>query len=365
MSTMAYQITSHTVVYNPYRGCDLCASLLRPQNWPGRRWRQKGDRAVSLVVQGRYMGRSDIALNAIVAVKFWACLKQSHKGRRRGRSLIGGSKEAWRRHTHRRGRRMDAHRLVIGRPIKNAYCCEHCVSIWATLLPSLYHHCASFGRPIASIERSLWRPLCLHSATTTTLEPPWQRFCLHSASSARPVVTLQQLWSFKEGTRIVLQQLHRNRTFWVWATTEHIVTIFLVAQRVAQMWQPCVKGALRNHLFRRRSKKTSKLRVTGPCAGHRLPINSPHKGPVMRKMIQCDDVIMDLDIGIDINLDIINTLRPRLNRRHFADNISNRLSWMKIYEFRLKFHWSLFLRVQCTFLERIYERTNHVKTNNK
>ena len=94
------------------------------------------------------------------------------------------------------------------------------VSIWATLLPSLYHHCASFGRPVASIERSLWRPLYLHSATTATLESPWQWFCLRSASFARPVMSLQQLRSFKEGTRVVLQQLHRNRTFWVWATTE-------------------------------------------------------------------------------------------------------------------------------------------------
>ena len=82
--------------------------------------------------------------------------------------------------------------------------CEHCVSIWATSLPSLYHHCASFDRPMASIERSLWRPLCLHSATMATLEPPWQWFCLHSAFFARPVVPLQQLWSFKESTRVVL-----------------------------------------------------------------------------------------------------------------------------------------------------------------
>ena len=35
-------------------------------------------------------------------------------------------------------------------------------------------------------------------------------------------------------------------------------------------------------LFGRRSKKTSKLRVTGLCAGN-SPMNSPHKGPVTRK----------------------------------------------------------------------------------
>ena len=50
---------------------------------------------------------------------------------------------------------------------------------------------------------------------------------------------------------------------------------------------------LLNHLFRRRSKKTSKLRVTGLCVGNSPgPVNSPHKGPVTRKMFPFDDVIM-------------------------------------------------------------------------
>ena len=48
---------------------------------------------------------------------------------------------------------------------------------------------------------------------------------------------------------------------------------------------------LLNHWFRRRSKKTSKLRVTGLCAGN-SPVNSPHKWPVMRKMFSFDDVIV-------------------------------------------------------------------------
>ena len=48
-----------------------------------------------------------------------------------------------------------------------------------------------------------------------------------------------------------------------------------------------------NRLFRRRSRKTSKLRVTGLCAGNSPgPVNSPHKGPVTRKMFPFDDVIM-------------------------------------------------------------------------
>ena len=47
-------------------------------------------------------------------------------------------------------------------------------------------------------------------------------------------------------------------------------------------------------LFRCRSKKTSKLRVTGFCAGNSPgAVNSPHKRPVTRKMFPFDDVIMD------------------------------------------------------------------------
>ena len=56
---------------------------------------------------------------------------------------------------------------------------------------------------------------------------------------------------------------------------------------------------LHNRLFRRRSKKTSKLRVTGLCVGNSPgPVNSPHKGPVTRKMFPFDDVIMcDLSVA--------------------------------------------------------------------
>ena len=53
-------------------------------------------------------------------------------------------------------------------------------------------------------------------------------------------------------------------------------------------------GCLLKYLFRCRSKKTSKLRVTGLCVGNSPePVNSPHKGPVAREMFPFDDVIMD------------------------------------------------------------------------
>ena len=51
---------------------------------------------------------------------------------------------------------------------------------------------------------------------------------------------------------------------------------------------------LLNRLLRHRSKKTSKLRITGLCAGNSPgSVNSPHKGPVTRKMFPFDGVIMN------------------------------------------------------------------------
>ena len=46
-----------------------------------------------------------------------------------------------------------------------------------------------------------------------------------------------------------------------------------------------------NRLFRRRSKKIAKLRVTGLSEGN-PPVNFPNKGPVTREMFPFDDVIM-------------------------------------------------------------------------
>ena len=50
---------------------------------------------------------------------------------------------------------------------------------------------------------------------------------------------------------------------------------------------------LLNRLFRHRSKKTSKLHVTGLCEGNPpVTVDSPHKGPVIRNINPFDDVIM-------------------------------------------------------------------------
>ena len=49
----------------------------------------------------------------------------------------------------------------------------------------------------------------------------------------------------------------------------------------------------------------------------------------------------------------LNTLRPILNGRHFADEMtfSSALSWMKMFEFQSKFHLSLFPRAQSTIFQ--------------
>ena len=59
------------------------------------------------------------------------------------------------------------------------------------------------------------------------------------------------------------------------------------------VWNHQPHGCLLNRLFRRRSKKTWKLRVAGFCAWNSPgPGISPHKGPITRKMVPFDDDIM-------------------------------------------------------------------------
>ena len=45
---------------------------------------------------------------------------------------------------------------------------------------------------------------------------------------------------------------------------------------------------------------------------------------------------------------VINTLRPGQMDAIFQTTFWSAFSWMKMFEFRLRFHWSLFLRVQLT-----------------
>ena len=105
---------------------------------------------------------------------------------------------------------------------------------------------------------------------------------------------------------------------------------------------------------------------------HRWPVNSPHKGPVTRKMFPFVDVIMwchswwcwqphnsiyeetgnhRKQFSRQYFVLLLITLRPRKNGRYFADHILSAFYWMKMYELRLKVHRSLFLRVQLTIFQ--------------
>ena len=94
-------------------------------------------------------------------------------------------------------------------------------------------------------------------------------------------------------------------------------------------------GCLLNRLFRRRSKKTSKLRVTGLCVGNSPgPVNSPHKRPVTRKMFPFDDVIMTF-------WNYRRTMCWCLNQMALIlqTTLPNAFCWKKIFLFSFKFHW--------------------------
>ena len=64
---------------------------------------------------------------------------------------------------------------------------------------------------------------------------------------------------------------------------------------------------LLNRLFRPRSMKASKLRLTGLCEGNSPVIGEfPHKGPITRKMFPFDDVIMNMNHYFRVNSFLTN-----------------------------------------------------------
>ena len=98
---------------------------------------------------------------------------------------------------------------------------------------------------------------------------------------------------------------------------------------------------LLNCWFRRKWKKTSKLRVTGLCEGNRRwPLDSPYKGPVTREMFPFDAVIM---CNRHSRNDATKTvIRYTCNKQRLDDS----MFWVKnIY-------------IMCTILDRNIVHTN-------
>ena len=94
----------------------------------------------------------------------------------------------------------------------------------------------------------------------------------------------------------------------LWKTTEFGETIIIL---ISLQWRhdgrdgisnPQPHDCLLNRWFRRRSKKTSKHRVTCLCGIHRSPVNSSHIGLLTLIMFPFDDVIMFFERVTDITL---------------------------------------------------------------
>ena len=134
------------------------------------------------------------------------------------------------------------------------------------------------------------------------------RYCNLTLSHRNNVNIL--LWSSSvNGTSTIgknYQILVHFRIKFIWENIQissHFLSCLTIERALKSLrWRQNGRDSVSNHqpghcllslLFGRRSKKTSKLRVTGLCVGNSPgPVNSPHKGPVTRKMFPFDDVIM-------------------------------------------------------------------------
>ena len=102
-----------------------------------------------------------------------------------------------------------------------------------------------------------------------------------------------------------------------------------------------IHGCLLNRLFRHISKKSSKLRVTGLCAGNSPGlVHSLHKGPVTRKMFPFDDVIMVFEVQRPSTVMILTSLFPG-----YWLSISKGLN-IKIIDVQSNIHWKVGLRTR-------------------
>ena len=131
--------------------------------------------------------------------------------------------------------------------------------------------------------------LCIRYPTLVILAPADIVHVAHTL--ARPSVGTVQL-THLDVCSCDFSSLH---DFWF-----HLVDLMISSLQWRHNGRDCVsnhqpRDCLLNRLFRRRSKKTSKPRDTGLCAGNPPgPVIYPHKWPVTRKMFPFDDVIMSI-----------------------------------------------------------------------
>ena len=88
-----------------------------------------------------------------------------------------------------------------------------------------------------------------------------------------------------------------------------------------------VKLVIQQLCFKLTNKKHQSSTLPPICEENRRPMESPHKG---NNNVEC--------VLTHWGRDEIDAI--------LQTTFSNAFSWMKMYEFRLRFHWRLFLRVQ-------------------
>ena len=105
-------------------------------------------------------------------------------------------------------------------------------------------------------------------------------------------------------TWIMISNISQFRHSWNFnkksLSKHHLWWVISYYQALSLQWCHNERGGISHHRqfdcllshLRHRAKKTSKLCVTDLCEGN-SPVNSPHKGPVMRKMFPFDDVIIN------------------------------------------------------------------------
>ena len=100
----------------------------------------------------------------------------------------------------------------------------------------------------------------------------------------------------------------------IWSTMASQITSLTILYSIV-----CLDADQRKH-----QSSTSLAFVRGI---HRWWVNSPHKGPVTWKAFPFDDVTMVFLQRLSVSrvLSFLNTLRPRRNGHHFADDIFKRI----------------------------------------
>ena len=182
------------------QGLRLCASLLRPQFWPGHNWRHTRGLGRSMVVHTTLKHRNGRHGRREVLSMFKTVIQMSLRRSVTHRSLKGGRRKAhelpWSQNVCTVvGHWWPRKKVHIVVNILHRFGRRFCLP-WTTSVPPLADQCCPLsnhcGDHCASIRR------LRYPRTTLAMALPLL------SSFVRSVVPLPQFWSFREGTRVVL-----------------------------------------------------------------------------------------------------------------------------------------------------------------